>query len=290
MHEVLLYSVALPLAITMGVLLASRWLFCRRQEERDLIEYPLSAASAIAFACAYLICHLGIHGKPASAQLEAWEWLLLLVPLATLLGVIGSCAAGKAWLEVPLAICLAALSGWLLVPSFVESPWPWRVGIAVTVLVLGSSQQSIVGKLSIAPVLVSWILIFSCGLPVLIASANAKFGFFSTSVAAAAGGALLVCLFRKLQDGWRGTGGIWVVSLLLVALLSSGYFNDYGDVPLAAFGLLIAAPLGLFVGVGVSRFQSRVWISAVVGVLSVVVCCGTSLYFVWPALTAEPAY
>ncbi len=49
---------------------------------------PMMAAGAIAFTGAYLVCHFGMHGWPAGTQLEAWEWLLGLVPLAAVLGIL----------------------------------------------------------------------------------------------------------------------------------------------------------------------------------------------------------
>ncbi len=76
-----------------------------------------------------------------------------------------------------------------------------------------------------------------------------------------------------------------VVSLLFPAILISGYFNDYGDVPLAAFALSLAAPLGLLVIAPMDRLQQRTWTSCSAGLLTVAVLCGGSLYLAWPALT-----
>jgi hypothetical protein len=134
----------------------------------------------------------------------------------------------------------------------------------------------------------TWILVGSCGLPVLIASANAKFGFFSTSLATAAGATLAACLLHRNVQVARGA--IPVVSVLFPAIFFSGHFNDYGDVPFTSFALLILAPFALWIGVRFSSSELRSWTASAVGIASVVAMCATSLYFAWPALTAESAY
>ncbi len=214
---------------------------------------------------------------------------MLLAPLAALLGVVDSLMTLPRMVRLVGATALAAATGWFLVPSFQDGPWVWRLAIGATVFVLYVSQQYQARDLVGIALPVTWILVGSCGLPVLIASANAKFGFFSTSVAAAAGATFVACVVSD-RSAQVARSAVPVVSLLFPAIFFSGYSNDYGDVPFVSFALLMAAPCGLWTGVFFQIWRPRPWTAAAIGIASVVVICATSLYFAWPAMTAEPAY
>jgi hypothetical protein len=210
--------------------------------------------------------------------------------LAALLGVVDSLISLPSMLRLVAAIALAAATGWFIVPSFLGFPWGWRFAIGATVFVLCCSQRYHARELAGITLPVTWILVGSCGLPVLIASANAKFGFFSTSIAAAAGATFLASLFFFDRNVQVARSTVPVVSVLFPAIFFSGYFNDYGEVPFSSFALLIAAPLGLWTGILLQIWQPRSWMASAVSIASIVVICATSLYLAWPALTAESAY
>lgn len=286
MQEILLYAVALPLGVAVGVVGVAGWLHAG---EADSSKQRMASGDALAFTTAYLVCHLGLHGTPAGTQLESWEWLLLLVPLAGVLAVADAYTACTWKVRLLAALCFAVLCGWLLVPSFQESPLLWGLGLATSVVALVLSQQRAVRRLSIGPLLVSWVLVGASGVPVLIASANAKFGFFCTAVSAAAGGAFLVRLFPSVRDRWKNSGAILVTSVAFPGILANGHFNNYGEVPVASFVLLALAPLGLLVGVFVSLPQARTWVSVTCGLGSVIAVCVAALWLSWPAITS-PAY
>ena len=141
MFEILLHSVVLPLAVV-GCLLGVAWRpWSRQDRDKPPEDKPTHCASAIAFATAYVTCHLGLHGSPAGDQLEAWEWLLLLVPVAGLMGVVDAVVRLPSWLLVAAIAGLAAATGWLIVPSFAQSPWGWRLALGCVVIVLYASQR-----------------------------------------------------------------------------------------------------------------------------------------------------
>ena len=260
----------------------------RGRSDGDALDRTTGGACGVAFAASYGICHLGLHGLPASAQLEAWEWLLVLVPLAALAGVADSVFKPSRSLPVVAITCLACATGWLIVPGFEPSPWTWRIGIGAVVITLYGSQRHFVQALAGLALPLAWVMVGSFGLPVLIASANAKFGFFSTSIAAASGAAALVWLYLREMVIVRSA--VPVVSVLFPSLFSSGHFNDYGEVSTVAFLLLIAAPLSLWFGLPLTKRYSKSWAPTVVGLACVLLFCCAAVYIAWPALNAVPAY
>ena len=287
----LLYSVAIPLLMTGGSLLLARPWRLRNDthstgESRQADRYATPWMSAVGFAASYVVCHLGIHGPPASAQLEAWEWLLLLVPLAAIVGLLDCLLRPARWWRICGFVGLAMASGWCLVPGFQSSPWTWRCCLAALIFMLAFSQHQQVQRRGGGVLPLVWILVGALGLPVLIASANAKFGFFVTSMAAASGAVILVWIRLRHADIARGA--VPVVSVVYPALFFSGYFNDYGDVPLAAFVLLSIAPLAFWGAPATSRLPA--WVPVAISLAGTVVMCAGALYLAWPALTAEPAY
>lgn len=306
MFEPLLYAVLLPLLISGGIISIAwkPWRFRRasadaRVEETGTSEENESSrrlhpvftrgASAIGLALAYCVCHLGLHGMPVGGQPEAWEWLLMVVPLAAVVGVVSCWPSLPNTVRLALFLALAVVAAWCIVPTFQSSPWVWRATIAVAVFGLAYSQSEFLKRLPGIVTPLSWVIVGSFGLPVLIASANAKFGFFATSVAAASGAIILLWLWNR--DRLIGLGATPVVAVLLPTLFFSGYFNDYGDVPPNAFLMLVTAPLVLWTSVFMMGAATpRPWLSSIVGLSLLLIPCCFALYRVWPILTAEPAY
>lgn len=287
LQEILVAAVAIPFGLTLVVLLAAAW-WTGNSARR---ERYLSGIGAWSLAAAYLTCHLGVHGKPAGQLLEAWEWLLLLMPLAALFGWGDTVLAWPYRRRLAAALPLAAFAGLLVVPSFQEPHWPWRAAVAGTVLTLIVALTYAAGRVSALTLLSSWVVIGACGLPILIASANAKFGFFSTSISAAAGAAILVRLVASKQAAaFRVDGFCIPIAMIFGTLYFSGYFNDYGDVPLSAFVLLMVSPLAVLFGVPVSRHRPNSWAAVAAGLVPVICMCAVAVFLAWPALTAESAY
>jgi hypothetical protein len=290
-REVLVYAVAMPMLAVGVVLVAAAWPWRSRgaieaasRPGNNGRETRIHCASAIAFATAYLVAHLSLHGRPASSQLESWEWLLLVVPFAAVASVAqGLCGTsskvGWAW-----AVALSGLSAWLLVPTFQESPWLWRAILGGSVLGLMIILAAAGDRIPQAGLIVSWVIVGSFGLPVLIASANAKFGFFSTSIAASSGSALFVWLWRRSPS--IAKGAIPVIAVLFPSIILSGHFNDYGDVPTLSFTLLTLSPAT--VGAGVPFGKKWPWLSALVGCAAVIGACLIALVLAAPHLRQDP--
>ncbi len=268
------------MVITGSVLLIG-WQISRRVPKPETESNPwISIAAAVGISASYTVCHFGLHGKPAGNQPEAWEWLLLLVPIAAVVGGISAwLGPTRKYLHIALYLALSLTVGWFLVPSFQASPWLWRAVLAVTVFTL------VVAQSWWRPTALVWVVTCSFGLPVLIASANAKFGFFATSIAAASGACFLFWLFVS-RTQFLGAC-VPVVSTLIPSILFSGYFNDYGDVPLDAFAVIVCSPLLVWIA---SFFTRKEMPTALISLLLVAFACSFALFRVWPILTAEPAY
>ena len=287
--EFAVYAIGLP-SLASGVLLLAAWRPWRPapvrlgpdgEEQQNAGDH---GASGVAVAVAYLISHIAFHGRPWVTALEAWEWLLLLTPLAALLGVIDSLAVGPVWLSRAMVTVLAVGTGWLLVPDFQGSPWGWRFGIAAAVVVLFLSQQAQCRRLPGYALPLSWGIIGAFGLPVMIASANAKFGLFSSAIAAGAGAAVVVWLWPRGLGMFRSA--VPVVSVLFPSIFLSGYFNNYGDVPWASFLLLVIAPVTMWLGAFRLKGTAPTWRAAVLGTLAVASTCSAALALAWPAFSS----
>lgn len=234
------------------------------------------------FVAAYLSVHLGTHGLPAGETIESWEWLLVLMPTAAVIGTVITLVRIPISIQLGVIACFSGIAAWLLVPSFQTQPWLWRSVIASLVFVgwscgLAARDASFRWLLPLV-----WILVGAASLPVLIASANARFGLMCTSLAAGSGSALLFGLWRR--DGNPLQTAVGVLNAAFPAILLNGYFNDYGGVPCATFLLLASAPclVGWFV-------IPRPWLPLAI-VAVVIVVATVAVWSVWPILTAEPAY
>ena len=270
--QALIFAVGLPmLAVALMLYVGQRGVVTDR-----------NWGAGFGFAAAYLSVHLGTHGLPAGETLESWEWLLFLIPLAALIGAVVTLVRIPLWGQLAAFACFSLATGWLLVPSFQADPWLWRGVISILVFVgwcLGLGMREPIFRW-LLPVV--WILVGAASLPVLIASANARFGLMCTALAAGSGSALLFGLWRR--DGNPLGSAVGVLSTAFPVILWNGYFNDYGGVPFASFAVLAVAPclVGWLV-------IPRRWISPTI-VLLVLVAAAVAVWSVWPILTAESAY
>lgn len=284
------YAVGLPSLVAGSLLLASwrPWRpFTKRIRPNGHMERGVddNGASGAAIAGAYLTSHIAFHGCPSFTAMEAWEWLLVLTPLAALLGMIDSRIPRPGRHSWATATVLAVGTGWLLVPDFQASPWAWRFGLGTTVLVSFVSQRFQCERMRAFVLPLAWTIIGTSGLPLMLASANAKFGVFSSAIAAGAGTATVVWLWP------RGVGlflsAVPVVSMLYPAIFFSGYFNDYGDVPFASFFLLGIAPLPMWFGILLRRHSFVPnWLADVIGLSAVAATCAAALTLAWLSIAS----
>jgi hypothetical protein len=199
-----------------------------------------------------------------------------------------ACVNVPRWVKLALFAALAAATGALTVPDFVTQQLAWRVALGAAVFVLCLGQDAVARRLPGLALPLAWIVTGSAAVPILIASANAKFAFFSTAVAAAAGACCVAWLV--LRRDWVPRSAVPVVAVALPVLLAAGYFNDYGGVPWPSFALATFAPLALLIASWLSRAPSHPVRVTLCGVCGVIVICSAALALAWPALTRQPAW
>jgi hypothetical protein len=154
---------------------------------------------------------------------------------------------------------------------------------AAAVLAVIESSMRVGRRLAGGVTLISWIIVAAFGVRILIASANAKFGFFMISIASASGVALLRWLWRRTPDIVIGASP--VIGVTFPSILLSGHFNDYGEVPVSSFILLILAPISVWAGVPL--FKHRPLLASIASLAAVATICGIALGLAWPAMSVE---
>src|SRR5206468_156829 len=96
-------------------------------------------AAALAIGAGYVVGQLGLFGRPAFPPVEAWQWLLPLAVIATVLGVIDALGAGPLWVRRGLAWLLLGVTPWLLIKVLLPAEWSAvRTAATLAGLALGS--------------------------------------------------------------------------------------------------------------------------------------------------------
>lgn len=193
------------------------------------------AAGAAAIALGWLAAVAALQLAPLRPDADLpWRWPPALAVLAA------SCGCLPDRLRFVAGFLVAALAGWILVPSWdglLASRGVLRLVIGAFVLAywflprLTPAARWGAGALAVAAVAAALIL------------ERSRSGLFAQMAGALAGAltGLMVVSHRPTVLA----GAMPVVAVLLPGLLASGRFNSHSDVPLASYLLCALAPLGL---------------------------------------------
>jgi hypothetical protein len=203
-------------------------------------ERARGALGPLAIGLAYLSGHLMITGWAPFPPSDTTNWLPYFALAAAVLGASCGVLAIKAWARVLIfALVSAGALRLLLKPkfqygwSFAEG-WLWVACLMCALVLLAVILDVLARRTATALEMPAFLLIVSAGtFGGLMLSGSMLLGQFAAVLAAALLGTLVFTI-RKVN---LGRGIVPVFSLLLVALLVSGYF--FAELP-AASALLLA--------------------------------------------------
>jgi hypothetical protein len=262
-----------PWAVSTGVLLAFLLLVRRPQDadEDSAHDFAAQAAGALAMGGGFLTAYALLPWAPWAPE-QTWQYLPILVGAALLPTLVSSAylamagplrseglgsearEAGK-WL---FRAAVALLTAYYLVPDYPDLAPRRPAALALTAL----SILAVWGLLEpvlrrqpgpLAPLLLLATCVF--GAVVLGLAQFAQVAQLLGIAAAVLGGCVLTSWRRPFA--WGALPGI---AVLLSGLMINGYLETFTAVPLAAFVLVIFAPLGLWAGViPPLSHQRRLW-------------------------------
>jgi hypothetical protein len=201
------------------------------------------ALGPLALGLAYLAGHLVITGWIAFPPADTTNWLPYFALTAAVLGALCALVATKAWARVIIfALISAGALRLLLRPKFqygwsLGEGWLW-VGCLVCAFVLLAVILDALGRRAATANEMPAFLLITCAgtFGALLLSGSILLAQFAAVLGAAVFGSLLFAVWKVPL----GRGIVPVFSLLLAALLVSGYF--FADLPLGSAPLLAFAP------------------------------------------------
>jgi hypothetical protein len=247
--EVLGYGLLLPAAVAVAALLLALS-FSKRPADR-----AERLGGALALSGGFAAGFAAFEGSVVS-RTDPWFWLPLLALLAVVVGLSEGNPPVPRVVSWGLRALLAGLTGWLLVPAFLEAARSQWLGVlAALVFILWSLLAPLSHRQpgGLLPLLLS--LIPAVGGVVLEASGNLRLALLSGVLAGTLGGCTLIswrCPQRPLLRGM-----IPGFAVLLPSLLFLGYF--YIEMLLPSFLLVAVAPLFLWVGALLPRTMTAGW-------------------------------
>lgn len=207
------------------------------------------ALGPLAIGLAYCLGHLVVTGWVSFPPTDTTNWL----PYFAL----GAAAFGVAWLKlrtgvrvVLFALLTAGALRLLLKPKFqygwsLGQGWLWLTGLTLAIVFIAVVIDLLAQRTSMPIELPACLLIVCAGtVGVLMLSGSMLLGQLATALAAAIFGTLVLTL-RGLALS-RGSAAVF--SLILGALLISGYF--FASLPATSAALLIASPVLALVQAG----------------------------------------
>lgn len=216
-QQELLYGVALPLVVSLGVLL----LFGAKR-----------AGVALAFGAAYLAGHIGLTGKPTWPVPSAEQWVPLIAVAAAAVGMLVSgrfSSEGATWLGRVVLVLLAlntllisqAKQSWNGAEAFV-----WAQAIMGVWLVVWWSVDELAER--VQGVTVPAVMSLSVGASALLIllGGSDRLGKYAVVLAAAVFAAVLAVWVRRGVT--LATGGMAVIFVVWGSLLLCALFYSYG--------------------------------------------------------------
>ena len=203
---------------------------------------------------AYLVGHLMIAGWTSFPPADTTNWLPYFALAAAVLGAFCAVLPITAWARVVIfALVSTGALRLLLKPKFQYgwSPgegWAWVAGLGCAIVLLAIVLDALARRPGTAVEMPVFLLIVSAGTSgALMLSGSMLLGQFAMVLAAAVFGAL-VFTARKVA---LGRGIVPVFSLLVSALLVSGYF--FAELPATSAVLLAFAPMPALIYMGMSN-------------------------------------
>lgn len=205
----------------------------------------------LALGLAYLSGHLVVAGWVTFPPADTTNWLPYFALAAAVLGSSCSLVTTKTWVRLLIFVAVSAGTLRLLLkPKFqygwsLGEGWLW-VACLVCALVSLAVILDALGRRTATATEMPAFLLFTCAgtFGALVLSGSVLLGQFAAVLGAAVFGSLVFTL-RKVT---LSRGIVPVFSLLLGALLVSGYF--FADLPLASAMLLALAPAAALIPIG----------------------------------------
>jgi hypothetical protein len=217
-------------------------------------ERARGALGALAVGVAYLAGHLVVTGWISFPPADTTNWLPYFALAAAVLGAFCSFLPITAWARVVIfALVSTGALRLLLKPRFQYgwSPgegWAWVAGLGCAIVLLAIVLDALARRPGTAVEMPIFLLIVSAGTSgALMLSGSMLLGQFAMVLAAAVFGALVFAA-RKVAPG---RGIVPVFSLLVSALLVSGYF--FAELPVTSAVLLAFAPIPALIDIGITN-------------------------------------
>ena len=217
-------------------------------------ERARGALGPIAVGVAFFFGHLVITGWTTFPPADTTNWLPYFALAAAILGACCAVLPITAWTRVAIfALVSTGALRLLLKPKFqygwsLGEGWAWVACLGCAIVLLAVILDALVRRPGTAVEMPVCLLIVSAGTSgALMLSGSMLLGQFATVLAAAVFGSLVFTAGRVAL----GRGIVPVYSLLMGALLVSGYF--FAELPAASAGLLALAPMLALIYVGRSN-------------------------------------
>jgi hypothetical protein len=242
------------------------WLW-RRGTSEGWQPLGLPLAFIVGFHAGYWLLGLG----PARPE-SHWQWLPWLLLLTLPVGVRPLSNRSAIGARVGLTIVVAAVSGWLLVPTW-EHLEPSRIVhlavLTTAVVLVATALQPLTTRIPSPWLLVNLTGVLAAGAAVLGLSGNLRFGQIAGCGVAALTGLTIAARFSKGRI--NADGLVLPFTLLVTALMLIGRVHSFSEVPLVSYLLPPVAPLSLWLATNdrIARAGVRRWL---VLLLPLVVC------------------
>ncbi len=207
-------------------------------------ERARGALGPLAVGVAYFVGHLFVAGWVLFPPTDSTNWLPYFAIVAAILGAFCGMLAIKAWARVLIfALVSVGALRLLLKPKFqygwsFSEGWIWVACLGSAMVLLAIILDALVRRSATAVETPAFLLIVSAGTcGGLMLSGSMLLGQFAAVLTAAVLGTLVFTI-RRVN---LGRGIVPVFSLLLVALLLSGYF--FAELPATSAALLAFAPV-----------------------------------------------
>ena len=230
LHSVLPAALVAVALMVPGALLAKRW------PASAYLGSALAVAAGLAVGSWLRDQALPLTRLPGPA---AWEWLALVTLAALAAGVIGRLLPGSGSAGWGLRGMVAAHAGWLLAPAELRGEHVWvplvlgAVVLAEWAILEALDWGGLVALAAAAAALTASV--------VLIHAGSLRFSEIAMILGGALAGAGLTALVLRASAG--GVSG--AVAVMVPALLLSGWYETYSEVPRSSFALAALALLAL---------------------------------------------
>ena len=202
------------------------------------------ALDPLPLGVAYFVGHLFVAGWVPFPPTDTTNWLPCFALVAAVLSAFCGVLGIRAWVRVLIfSLVSSGTLRLLLKPKFqygwsLTEGYTWVACLAAAIVLVAIIFDALVRRPAMAVEMPAFLLIICAGaFGALMLSGSMLLGQFATVLGAAVFGSL-VCIARKIA---LGRGIVPVFSLLLGALLVSGYF--FAELPAASAVLLAFAPV-----------------------------------------------